>query len=116
MTLIPLYAHQMFSAPSAVSFAIGAMYSSRGVGAALGPLLVKYMFGESKSVLQTAISVSFILEAAAYLMLSASHSLWSASLSLFISTLFGSIIWVFSTTLLHMEAEDRFLGRGFKDW
>lgn len=113
MTLIPLYAHQMSSAPSAVSFAIGAMYSSRGVGAALGPLLVKHIFGESKSVLQTAISVSFVLEAVAYLMFSASHSLWSASLSLFMSTLFGSIIWVFSTTLLHMEAEDRFLGRVF---
>jgi MFS family permease len=113
MTLIPLYAHQMFSTPSAVSFAIGAMYSSRGVGAAIGPLLVKHMFGDSKNVLQIAISASFILEAVAYLMFSASHSLWSASLSLFMSTLFGSIIWVFSTTLLHMEAEDRFLGRIF---
>lgn len=113
MTLIPLYANQMFSSPSAVSFGIGAMYSSRGVGAAIGPLIVKHVFGESKNVLQTAISVSFVLEALAYLMFSASNSLWSASLSLFLSTLFGSIIWVFSTTLLHMEAEDRFLGRIF---
>ncbi len=113
MTLIPLYAHQMFSTPAAVSFGIGAMYSSRGVGAALGPLVVKRFFGGSARVLCISISVGFIFEAIAYLLFSASHSLWSASLTIGISTLFGSVIWVFSSTLLHMEAEDRYLGRVF---
>jgi MFS family permease len=113
MTIIPLYAHQLFTSPSAVSFGIGAMYSSRGVGAALGPLLVKRFFGDSTRVLHIAISASFFLEALAYLLFSCSHALWSASLSLGISTLFGSVIWVFSSTLLHMEAEDLYLGRIF---
>lgn len=113
MTIIPLYAYQLFTTPSAVSFGVGVMYSSRGVGAALGPMLVKRFFGDSYRVLQIAISVSFFLEAIAYLAFSNSHTLWSASLSLGMSTLFGSVIWVFSSTLLHMEAEDRYLGRVF---
>ena len=113
MTIIPLYAHQLFTTPSAISFGIGVMYSCRGVGAALGPLLVKRLFGDSIRVLQIAISGCFFLEALAYLLFSYTHSLWSAALCLGMSTLFGSVIWVFSSTLLHMEVEDLYLGRVF---
>ena len=113
MTLIPLYANKMFTTASAISMAIGAMYSARGLGAALGPILVKKLFGDSTRVLQISILCGFFLGALSYYLFSQSHSLWAASLSIAMATFFGSIIWVFSSALIHLEADSRYLGRVF---
>jgi len=113
MTLIPLYASQILSQPAKIAMGIGILYSSRGVGAALGPILVRRYFGDSSQVLRNAILAGFFLGTASYLLLSQSGSLWTASLSLGLATLFGSIVWVFSSALIHLEADDRFLGRIF---
>ena len=113
MTLIPLYANKMFATPSAVSMAIGAMYSARGLGAALGPILIKKFFGDSTRVLQLSIFFGFFLGSLSYFLFAQSHSLWSASLSIAMATFFGSIIWVFSSALIHLEADGRYLGRVF---
>jgi MFS family permease len=113
MTLIPLYANKMFASAAAISMAIGAMYSARGLGAALGPILVKKFFGDSTRVLQISILMGFFLGALSYFLFAQSHSLWSASLSIALATFFGSIIWVFSSALIHLEADSRFLGRVF---
>ena len=113
MTLIPLYANKMFASASAVSMAIGAMYSARGLGAALGPVLVKKFFGDSTRVLQLSILFGFFLGSLSYFLFAQSHGLWSASLSIALATFFGSIIWVFSSALIHLEADGRYLGRVF---
>ncbi len=113
MTLIPLYADKMFASASAVSMAIGSMYSARGLGAALGPVLVKKFFGDSTRVLQLSILFAFFLGSLSYFLFAQSHSLWSASLSIALATFFGSIIWVFSSALIHLEADSRYLGRVF---
>jgi MFS family permease len=113
MTLIPFYANKMFASASAISMAIGAMYSARGLGAALGPILVKKFFGDSTRVLQLSILFAFFLGSLSYFLFAQSHSLWSASLSIALATFFGSIIWVFSSALIHLEADGRYLGRVF---
>jgi len=113
MTLIPLYAHQLLSSPSSISMGIGVMYSARGAGAAIGPVLVRKIFGDSPRVLQTAIGAGFFLGALSYAFMTQSDSLLSASLCIGLATLFGSIIWVYSSALIHMEAEEGFLGRIF---
>ncbi|MBI4385103.1 MAG: MFS transporter [Nitrospinae bacterium] len=113
MTLIPLYANGFFSTPADIALGIGVMYFARGVGAAIGPLLVKSLFGDSPRVLRTSIGAGFFLKGASYMLFAAAPSLLYASLSLGLATVFGSIIWVFSSSLLHLEAEDRFLGRVF---
>ena len=111
MTLIPLMASQVLSV--SVSLGIGILYSARGLGAALGPILVKRIFGETASVLQWAIAGAFFLKAFSYLFIAASHNLWTLSLGVALATLFGSIIWVFSSALIHISAPDNYLGRIF---
>ncbi len=113
MTLIPLFANKMYATASAISLATGILYSSRGLGAALGPVLVKRFFGDSIRVLQFSILTAFFLGAGSFFLLSHSRILWTSSVSIGMVTLFGSIIWVFSSALIHLEAEDRFLGRVF---
>ena len=111
MTLIPLMASQVLSV--SLSLGIGILYSARGLGAALGPILVKRIFGETASVLQWAIAGAFFLKAFSYLFIAAYHNLWTLSLGVALATLFGSIIWVFSSALIHISAPDNYLGRIF---
>lgn len=111
MTLIPLMASQMLSV--SLSLGIGILYSARGLGAALGPILVKRIFGETASVLQWAIAGAFFLKAFSYIFIAYSHNIWTLSLGVAFATLFGSIIWVFSSALIHLSAPDHYLGRVF---
>ncbi len=111
MTLIPLMASQVSS--GSLSLGIGFLYSARGLGAALGPVLVRHIFGESASVLRWAIVGAFFLKAGAWIFVAHSHSLWTLSLGVALSTLFGSIVWVFSSALIHLSVPDRYLGRVF---
>ena len=89
------------------------MFSCRGIGAAIGPVLIRKWFGDSPKTLQWAIVVAFFLGSLTLYAFSRSNSLLSASLSIGLSGMFGSIVWVFSTALIHLKADRQFLGRIF---
>ncbi len=91
----------------------GVLYSARGAGAALGPLMAWNIFGEEKKDMTRAIGFGFFMAAASYLCFSQATSLWLAALFVFSAHLGGSVQWVFSTTLLQEMVEDRFRGRVF---
>jgi len=113
MTLVPLFANRLWSDPAAVSMAVGIMFSSRGVGSAIGPILIRKWLGESPKILQGSILAAFFLGSLALLAFSFSKNLWLTSLCIGLSGMFGSIVWVFSTALIHLEADRQFLGRIF---
>jgi len=113
MTLIPLFANRLWSDPAAVSVAVGIMFSSRGIGSAIGPILIRKWLGESPKILQGSILAAFFLGSLTLLAFSVSKNLWTASLFIGLSGMFGSIVWVFSTALIHLEADRQFLGRIF---
>jgi len=113
MTLVPLFASRLWSDPAAVSVAVGIMFSSRGIGSAIGPILIRKWLGESPKILQGSILAAFFLGSLALLAFSFSKNLWLTSLCIGLSGMFGSIVWVFSTALIHLEADRQFLGRIF---
>jgi len=113
MTLIPLMASQIVTKPAMLSLGVGILYSARGLGAAVGPLLVKKLFGETTTVLNWSIAAAFFLKAFSYLFIGSSSNLLTLSLGVAAATLFGSIIWVFSSSLIHLSTPDRYLGRIF---
>ena len=113
MTLVPLFANRLWSDPAAVSMAVGIMFSSRGVGSAIGPILIRKWLGESPKILEGSILAAFFLGSLTLLAFSVSKNLWTASLFIGLSGMFGSIVWVFSTALIHLEADRQFLGRIF---
>ncbi|MBT4127341.1 MAG: MFS transporter [Nitrospina sp.] len=113
MTLIPLFASRLWSDPAAVSMAVGILFASRGIGSAIGPVLIRKWLGESPKILKVAILAAFFLGSFAILVFSFSKNIWTASLSIGLSGMSGSIVWVFSTALIHLEADRKFLGRIF---
>jgi hypothetical protein len=60
-----------------------------------------------------AIPVGYLIGGMFFLALGGSWSLASAAAALFICRMGGSMLWVFSTVLLQMAAEDRYRGRVF---
>lgn len=112
MTLIPLMASQV-SKPAMLSMGIGILYSASGLGSAIGPILVKRLFGETTAVLHWSIAAGFFLKALSYLFISNSENLWTLSIGIAAATLCGSIIWVFSSSLIYLLTPDKYLGRVF---
>ena len=57
--------------------------------------------------------LGFILGGAGYLLLGGAHNVWFAFAVIVLAHSGSSTVWVFSTTLLHLNTKDRFLGRIF---
>ncbi len=89
------------------------LMASRGVGALVGPLISGYWAGNSEPKLRLGIFYGFIAGGVGYMALGAAATLPAACLGLIVSHMGGSTIWVFSTTLLQKQTEDRFRGRVF---
>jgi len=91
----------------------GLMYSFRGIGAAIGPLIAWHILGESRQAMQRGIAISFYISAVSYLLFSQAPSLWIALPLVLTGHIGGSIQWVFSTTLLQQTVPDFVRGRVF---
>jgi MFS family permease len=108
----PLHWHGLAPDRSAVlgmSFLIGA----RGLGALVGPLGSARWAGHRQDRLRLGILFGFLAVGLGYGSLSAAGSLVTACLVVILAHCGGSTVWVFGTTLLQMNVEDRFRGRVF---
>ncbi len=111
LVMLTIFGEQIFAGESGGKS--GIFYSARGLGAALGPIVVWNLFGEEKEDMTRSIGFGFFLAAFSYLCFSQSTSLWLAAFFVFFAHLGGSVQWVFSTTLLQEMVKDEFRGRVF---
>lgn len=89
------------------------LLGARGVGALLGPLLTASWAAHWRHRLEVAIFWGYLAAAAGYALLGVSGHLWQACLCVALAHFGSSIVWVFSTTLLQMQSDDKFRGRVF---
>ncbi len=89
------------------------LMGARGLGALLGPLFSAPWAGRHESRLRSAILVGFVAEAIGYVGFGAAGSVWVACAWIVLAHSGGSSVWVFSTTLLQLNTDDRFRGRVF---
>ncbi len=89
------------------------LMGARGVGALFGPLAGSYWAGRIEPRIRTGILYGLLISAAGYIFLGGAPTFWLASAAVILATAGGSIVWVFSTTLLQTHTEDRFRGRVF---
>lgn len=89
------------------------LMGSRGIGALVGPLIGGYWAGRQQPRLRLGILAGFVAIAIGYSALGLAPDIAWAILAVVLANAGGSMIWVFSTTLLHLQAADRFRGRVF---
>jgi MFS family permease len=118
--ILPIYGERIFpldfggmDPQRAGMLGMSVLLGSRGVGALLGPLIGGYWAGRHPHRLRLGILVGFIAITIGYVSLGFAQEIWWAMAAVILAHAGGSVIWVFSTTLLHFQAEDRFRGRIF---
>lgn len=89
------------------------LMGARGLGALVGPLFAARWAGHSGSRLRLGILFGFLAVGLGYGILGVAGSLWVACLWVVLAHSGGSTVWVFSTTLLQLNTDDKFRGRVF---
>ena len=120
LVILPLLGERVFplnleglDARRAAMLGMSVLMGARGIGALIGPLLTVPWARQRDSRLLTGILLGFLAIFAGYLVLSVAPFVWIACLALILAHGGGSIIWVFSTTLLQKNTDDKFRGRVF---
>ncbi len=117
LLLITILGNKVFAFGGSSDAGIGILYTARGLGTALGPLIARHIGGNSQEGMRKWIGYSFVLGGIFFAGFGFSHSLWMACLTLVLSHCGTSILWVFSTTLLQLNTRDEIRGRVFaSEW
>lgn len=113
LTLLAVFGEKIFPVNGKTATGIGVLFTARGIGTAIGPIVARRWAGETRKQMQIAIGIAFLIGGAFYIAFGVSRSFALALLFLLIAHTGGSILWVFSTVLLQKEVEDKFRGRVF---
>jgi len=113
LVLLPLIGEREFHSGGAGVLGMSTLFMFRGVGAIIGPLVAGRWAGSDQARLRRGVLCGFLITGVCYLLFSRAPSLALASACVAGAHTGGSIVWVFSTTLLQLNTEDRFRGRIF---
>lgn len=113
LLLLTIYGQRVFPVAGSAAGGIGILFGARGIGAGIGPILVRAVLGQRPRTLRRAIGAGYFLVGIFYVALAWMPNVWLASLAVMGAHMGGSILWVFSTVLLQIEVPDRFRGRVF---
>src|SRR5437773_6664272 len=113
LTLLTVFGERIFPVAGKTATGIGVLFTARGIGTAIGPIVARRWAGETRKQMQNAIGIGFLIGGAFYIAFAVSRSFALALLFLAIAHTGGSILWVFSTVLLQQSVEDQFRGRVF---
>jgi MFS family permease len=118
--ILPLLGERVFpvriDGPHAASggmLGMSLLMGSRGIGSLLGPLIGTLWAGHDPARLRRGILYGFLIAGAGYFALGGAPTLALACAAVVLAHAGGSTIWVFSTTLLQAQTNDRFRGRVF---
>jgi MFS family permease len=113
LLLLTIFGQRVFPVAGSTAAGIGVLYGARGVGAALGPIALRWMLGQSPRTLRRTIGPAYFIVGTFYILLAGAPTLALAALCVLFAHCGGAVLWVFSTVLLQMEVPDRFRGRVF---
>ncbi|MBM3734901.1 MAG: MFS transporter [Acidobacteria bacterium] len=111
--ILPVLGDREFRIGSGAVLGMSVLMTARGVGALIGPAVSGYWAGGRPDRLRRGILYGFFGICAGYLIVWQAPTLILAIAGVVLAHGSGSTIWVFSTTMLQSQAEDRFRGRVF---
>ncbi len=113
VVLVTILGSREFAIDGQASLGMAALFMFQGLGSILGPLIVGRRIANSQSSMRFAVLTGYLAAALGYVLFSRISFLPLAGLCLVLAHGGAALVWVFSTTLLQLNAEDRFRGRVF---
>jgi MFS family permease len=113
LLLLTIFGQRVFPIGAGAAAGIGVLFGARGVGAALGPITLRWILGQQPGTLRRTIGPAYFMIGVFYVALAMAPVLPLATVCVLFAHFGGSILWVFSTVLLQMEVPDEFRGRVF---
>jgi len=113
LLLLSVFGQRVFPVGGSTAAGIGVLYGARGVGAALGPIALRWILGQQPAGLRRSIGPAYFIVGVFYVALAFAPTLPVAAVCVLLAHFGGAILWVFSTVLLQLEVPDRFRGRVF---
>ncbi len=113
LVLLTVFGEQVFATTGQAGGRSGILYSFRGIGAAIGPIIAWHILGQSRDAMYKGIAFSFFISSFAYLLFAWAPTLVWALPFVLLGHMGGSIQWVFSTTMLQQQVPDQYRGRVF---
>lgn len=111
--LMVFYATQLFIVGEGGTGSLGILYSTFGVGAIVGPLVLNRFNDQSVRRMRKLIIVGYVCLVLGWFLLSGAPTLVLAAFAIFVRAMGGSIYWTYSSVILQKEVPDKFLGRVF---
>ena len=113
LTLLAVFGERIFPLGKGAAGGIGVLFTARGIGTAIGPIVARRLAGEVDRRMQVSIGIAFLIGGIFYIAFGTATSLFLALIWLGIAHCGGSILWVFSTVMLQRSVADSFRGRVF---
>ncbi|MBL8920773.1 MAG: MFS transporter [Myxococcaceae bacterium] len=113
LVLYAILGERVFAIDGRAEAGIGVLLAMRGLGAFVGPLLARRLGGDTPAFLERAVGVSFLVTAVFWVGFAFAPALPLAAVMLACAHLGVSTQWVFSSSLLALQVEDRLRGRVF---
>ena len=113
LSLLAVFGETIWAVAGRAGSGTGILFTARGIGTAIGPIVARRWAGGSRHLMQKFIGVGFLLGGVFYIAFGLSTNFALALAALAIAHMGGSILWVFSTVLLQSTVEDTFRGRVF---
>lgn len=113
LLLLTVFGQRVFPVAGSTAAGIGVLFGARGIGAAIGPIALRWILGQQPRTLRQAIAPAYFMVGVFYAALAGAGTLPLASIAVLLAHFGGSVLWVFSTVLLQLEVPDRFRGRVF---
>ena len=98
---------------AAAGFATSLLYTARGVGTGVGPILSRRLFGKNDRALLRQIFTGYFVGALGYALFAPLESFPLALCAIVLAHCGGSALWVGSTTGWQRKIDDAFRGRSF---
>ncbi len=113
LVLLSVISEREFHLAGTGVLGMSTLFTSRGIGAIIGPFIGGWFAGTSQQRMRQGVLLGFVTLGCFYLVFSRAPTLAAASVCVVAAHAGGSVVWVFSTTLLQLNSEDRFRGRVF---
>lgn len=113
VVLTTILGSREFSVEGSAALGMAMLFAFQGSGSILGPLVLGRRFIRSQPTMRAAVLVGYISAGCGYMLFSQTLFVPLAGLCLVLAHGGAALVWVFSTTLLHLNTEHRYLGRVF---